>query len=248
MRKTADEKLKKAMPAARPTASRVTAGKAATGGKTAPATKAPPRRRGRTPGATRDNLLKAAIQAFAELGFDGTPVQRISRQARSNDRMLYYYFGSKEKLFVAVLESIYREMWDGESALALDYGDPVGALNTVIRFTMDHYLHHPEMVTLLNTENLHKGRHVSKSRKLKEVSSPALSLVSRILDAGVARGLFRDGLDPMHVYISILALNYFYFSNRYTLSAFLGTDLLDDAHLPAWRQWVSDMILRSVRR
>lgn len=209
---------------------------------------APKRRRGRIPGNTRDNLLKAAIKTFAEQGFDGTPVQRISRVARSNDRMLYYYFDSKEKLFTEVLETIYRQMWDAESALALDFSDPVGALRRVIDFTMDHYLSHPEMVTLLNTENLHKGRHVSKSRKLREVSSPALELTARILDAGVKKGLFRSGVSPRHLYVSILALNYFYVSNRYTLSAFLGTDLLEADNLRDWRDWVADAVLRSVRK
>lgn len=243
MRKIADKQPAKR----KPSPGKSPSGNSPSGNSSGPEAAAP-RRRGRIPGNTRENLLKAAIKTFAEQGFDGTPVQRISRVARSNDRMLYYYFGSKEKLFTEALETIYREMWDAESALDLDFSDPVGALRRVVDFTMDHYLGHLEMVTLLNTENLHKGRHVSKSRKLKEVSSPALNLTARILDAGVKKGVFRSGVAPQHLYVSILALNYFYVSNRYTLSAFLGTDLLEAAHLKDWREWVAEAVLRSVKK
>ena len=195
---------------------------------------------------TRDNILRAATKVFAERGLGGGRINLISRAARSNDRMIYYYFGSKERLFVEVLEKVYRDMWDAESALALDLGDPVAALAQVVNFTMDHYLAHPEMLTILNNENLHEGKYVSRSRQLKELSSPALDLMSRIYRAGVEQGAFRKGVKPLELYLSILALNYFYVSNRHTLSAFLGTDLLGDS-LKSWRRWVVDAITRAVR-
>lgn len=210
---------------------------------------ASPRRRGRPHGNgnTRDSILAAAVRVFAERGLSGGRINLISRAARSNDRMIYYYFGSKEKLFIQVLEKIYRDMTAAESELKLESADPVRALEQIVAFTMNHYLAHPEMITLLNNENLHKGKHVSKSKTMKDLSSPALDLMERVYRRGVEQGVFRAGVPPLHIYLSILALNYFYVSNRYTLSAFLGLDLMGEDNLTAWRSWVADMVLRGVR-
>lgn len=213
-----------------------------------------PSRRGRAParlpgraGDTRNRILQAAVKVFAQRGLGGGRVNLISRAARSNDRMIYYYFGSKEKLFIEVIEKIYRDMWEAESALDLDLTDPVNALKQIVRFTMDHYISHPEMLALLNNENLHKGKYVSKSQAMKELSSPALDLMEQVYRSGVEQGLFRRRIRPLHIYLSILALNYFYISNRYTLSAFLGTDLMNGSNLNAWRAWVSDTVLHAVQ-
>lgn len=202
--------------------------------------------RGRAPH-TRERILQAAVKVFAQRGLGGARINLISRAARSNERMIYYYFGSKEKLFIEVLGSIYRDMWEAERALDLDLSNPVAALEAIVQFTMNHYLTHPEMLTLLNNENLHKGKYVSKSQTLKQLSSPALELMERIYRRGVDLRVFRRGIPPLHIYLLILALNYFYVSNRYTLSAFLGTDLMESANLAAWRQWVVDAVLRAVR-
>lgn len=196
---------------------------------------------------TRENLLNAALKIFAEGGFGGGRINRISRAARSNDRMIYYYFGSKERLFVEVLEKVYSDMWAAESALELESSQPRDALAKVINFTLDYYLAHPEMLAILNNENLHKGKYVSKSKRLKEVSSPALGLIEGIYRRGVESGAFRPGIQPLHLYLSILALNYFYVSNRYTLSAFLDTNLTGEG-LVAWREWIAGMILRTVEK
>jgi len=209
-----------------------------------------PSRRRRAParaGDTRNRILQAAVKVFAQSGLGGGRINLISRAARSNDRMIYYYFGSKEKLFIEVIEKIYRDMWEAESALDLDLTDPVGALKQIVRFTMDHYMSHPEMLALLNNENLHKGKYVSKSQAMKELSSPALDLMEQVYRSGVQQGLFRRGIRPLHIYLSILALNYFYVSNRYTLSAFLGMDLMNSVNLNAWRGWVADTVLHAVR-
>src|SRR5882672_5962060 len=196
---------------------------------------------------TRDSILQAAVKVFAERGLGGGRINLISRAARSNERMIYYYFGSKEQLFVEVLGKIYRDMWEAESALDLDLADPADALAQIVRFTMDHYLAHPEMLALLNNENLHKGRYVSKSKTMKDLSSPALDLMGRIYRRGVEQGVFRRGISPLHIYLSIMALNYFYVSNRYTLSSFLGIDQMAEDNLSAWRAWVADTVLRAVQ-
>ena len=194
----------------------------------------------------RDRLLRAATSVFAQHGLGGGRVKLIASAAKSNERMIYYYFGSKERLFIAVLENVYRQMWKAENALHLDRSPPLDAIKAMSDFTLDHYLSHPEMLTILNNENLHRGRYVSKSKELKRLSSPALDLMSRIYARGVRAGVFRKGLDPVEIYLSILALNYFYVSNRYTLSAYLGINLAGE-QLKSWRQWVSDVIVRAIR-
>jgi AcrR family transcriptional regulator len=197
-------------------------------------------------GHTRESILDAAIRVFADRGLGGARIKAISKAARCNDRMIYYYFGSKEKLFVEVLKTIYQQMTDAERDLSLDLSDPVAALRRLVRFTMEHYLKHPEMVTLLNNENLHRGRYVSKAKSLKRLSSPALEQIDAILRKGVEAGVFRSGIEPLQLYLAILALNYFYVSNHWTLSAFLGRDLMAEQEIGAWQDWVWNMVEKAV--
>ena len=131
--------------------------------------------------ATRDSILRAATKVFAKYGYDGGSVEKISKAAKSYDRMIYYYFGSKEGLFIAVLEGIYRRMDEAEAAIELDASRPVEALTAVIRFVLGYYRKNPEFVTLLNTENLHKGRHIAKSLRAREYSSRAIAIIQELL-------------------------------------------------------------------
>jgi AcrR family transcriptional regulator len=199
-------------------------------------------------GIIRANILSAAIKVFAERGLSGARIATISKLAKSNDRMIYYYFGSKEKLYIAVLETLYRNMTDAERDLALDLADPLDALRRLALFTMRHYIDHPEMITVLNNENLHRGRHVSKAKSLKRLSSPALDMVEKIVSRGIAEGVFRSDVEPLQLYIAIMSLNYFYVANRWTLTAFLGRDLMDKRELASWQDWVWKMLERSVVR
>jgi AcrR family transcriptional regulator len=196
--------------------------------------------------ATRETLLKAAIKVFGKQGLNGARVEQISRAAKSHDRMIYYYFGSKEALFVAVIEETYRRFNEAEARLALDLSQPVQALRDVIAFMWGYYQKHPEFITLLNSENLHRGRHIGKSSKAGEYSSPALEVLSRVLSSGVEAGLFRPGLRARDVYLMIASMGYFYLSNRYTLSTFLGESLEDPAALAQWQQFITDAVLRTV--
>jgi len=196
--------------------------------------------------ATRETLLKAAIKVFGKQGLNGARVEQISRAAKSHDRMIYYYFGSKEALFVAVIEETYRRFNEAEARLALDLSQPVQALRDVIAFMWGYYQKHPEFITLLNSENLHRGRHIGKSSKAGEYSSPALEVLSRVLGSGMDAGLFRLGLRARDVYLMIASMGYFYLSNRYTLSTFLGETLDDPAALAHWQQFITDAVLRTV--
>jgi AcrR family transcriptional regulator len=195
---------------------------------------------------TRDAILRAAIRVFAKDGMSGGRVETISRLAKTHDRMIYYYFGSKEKLFIEVLETIYQRMNDAEAALRIDCADPVAALTAVVHFTWQYYLDHPEFMTLLNSENLHRGKHVKKSARVAELSSPAVSILAQILHAGSERGLFRADLSARDLYLAIAALGYFYLSNRYTLSAFLNADLMQRDAVAHWREFITGTVLRTV--
>jgi TetR/AcrR family transcriptional regulator, upper aerobic nicotinate degradation pathway regulator len=196
--------------------------------------------------ATRESILKAAIKVFSKNGFDGGRVEQISKAAKSYDRMIYYYFGSKEGLYIAALEEIYRRFNEAESELQLDESKPREALRKVIRFMWTYYLKHPEFITLLNTENLHRGRHIGKSERAKDYSSPAVGVLQRVLQTGVAQGLFRADLLARDLYLTIAGLCYFYLSNRFTLSAFLGEDLEAPAALQQWQAHVIDTVERTV--
>ena len=126
---------------------------------------------------TRDNILRAATKVFARYGYEGGSVEKISQAAKSVDRMIYYYFGSKEGLFIEVLEDMYRRMNDAELALVLDPEQPVASLQGVIDFVVSYYSKNPEFITLLNTENLHRGKHISKSNRARDYSSPAIAII-----------------------------------------------------------------------
>jgi len=213
---------------------------------TRPASPRKPGVRERAAQATRDAILRAATKVFAKHGFAGGRIEQISKAARSHDRMIYYYFGSKEALFIAVLEDTYRRFNDAESALALDTSRPDEAMRTVIRFIWSYYQKNPDFITLLNTENLHRGKHIGKSLRAREYSSPAISITERVLQSGAEQGLFRADVAARDIYLMIAALGYFYLSNRFTLSAFLGEALEAPEAMAHWEAFLIDAVLRTV--
>ena len=195
---------------------------------------------------TRESILRAAIKVFAQHGYDGGSVEKISRLAKSYDRMIYYYFGSKEGLFIEVLEDMYRRMNDAELALVLDPEQPVASLQGVIDFVVSYYSKNPEFITLLNTENLHRGKHISKSSRARDYSSPAIAIIRQLLESGARQGVFRPDMVARDVYLLIAATGYFYVSNRHTLSAFLGEDLKAPEAMAHWRDFIITTVLRTV--
>jgi AcrR family transcriptional regulator len=205
-------------------------------------------RANRDPERTRARILQAAKVDFARHGLGGARVDRIAAGAGANKRMLYYYFGSKDELFLAVLEQSYAEIRSAEQALDLEHRDPREALKRLVKFTWTYYLDHPEFITFLNSENLHKGRHVRRSRRVREMHSPLVKTLRRVLATGERQGLFRKGIDPVQLYISVAAEGYFYLSNRYTLSGIFDRDLMAPRALAARARHIVDTILCSVRK
>lgn len=195
---------------------------------------------------TRTRILNAAIKVFTQNGYSGGRIEQISSEADSNDRMIYYYFGSKEKLFVRVLEHTYEQFNRAESLLQLDLSSPVQSLRDLVAFVWSYYVEHPEFVAILSIENLHKGKHAKQSSELRRLSGEAVDVLRPIIEAGQQQGLFRAELDIKHVYLMIASLCYFYNSNQHTLSAFLGHDLAQPSEQADWAHFISDLVVRGV--
>ncbi len=170
-------------------------------------------------------ILKAARDEFTEHGFAGGRVDRIAVRAGVNKRLIYYYFGNKDELFLSVLEHTYADIRQAEQGLHLDALEPVEALRTLVRFTWRYFLDHPEFLSLLASENLSRASHLKQSGKIREMHSPLVQLLDRLLERGRAQGLFRAGIDPVQLYISIASLGFFYLANNHTLSVIFGRDL-----------------------
>ncbi|CAG9271434.1 TetR/AcrR family transcriptional regulator [Paraburkholderia unamae] len=212
--------------------------------KSAPVTKAPPRQR--DPEVTRARILEAATKEFAKLGLAGARVEAIATRAKSNKRMIYHYFGSKEELFVAVLEEAYADIRSAELKLDLDHLTPEEALVALVTHTWNYYLKNPEFMTLVNSENLHKARHVKKSERFRELHHGFISMLQRILDRGVEAGAFRSGVDARQLHITMAAIGYYYLTNRYTSGVIFDIDFMSKDALKNRLAFNIDTILRLV--
>ena len=197
---------------------------------------------------TQQKILEAATAEFARYGLGGARVDRIASRAGANKRMLYYYFGSKEDLFLAVLEAAYEAIRSAERALDLEHADPREALKRLVDFTWRYSLRHPEFQSLLASENMYKGHHLERSKRVHRLHSPLVGTLRDILRRGERLRLFRPGIDPVQLYISIAAEGYFYLSNRYTLSSIFARDLMAPRALAGRARHIRDMILHAVRR
>jgi AcrR family transcriptional regulator len=203
--------------------------------------------RPRAPARTRERILAAATVEFAGRGLGGARVDAIARRAGANKRMLYHYFGNKEGLFLAVMERTYAHIRHREERLRLEALPPVQAMRKLVRFTFRYFLDHPHFVTLLNSENLHRARHIRRSTRVKEINSPVIAALKDILKRGRDGGVFRAGVDPLQLYISVAGVCYFYFSNVHTLTTIFGRDLLKRAALDERERHVIDVILGYLR-
>lgn len=192
---------------------------------------------------SQSTILAAARDEFAEYGLGGARVDRIAERAGLNKRLIYYYFEDKEKLFQAVLEQAYRDIREQEERLHLTELEPATAVRRLIEFTWDYYLEHPEFITLLNSANLHRARHLAESRRARELNSPLIETLATVLERGRKEGSFRGGVDPVQLYVSIAALAYFYLSNSHTLSAIFGRDLLTPRARSERLSHMTDVIL-----
>ena len=202
----------------------------------------------RNPERNRERILAAALEEFARYGLGGARVDRIASRAGANKRMLYYYFGNKEDLFLAVLESCYANIRRAERRLRLNALDPAEGVRRLIAFTWNYCLKHPEFLTLLISENLHRARHLKRSRQIAAMHSPLVAMLRELLERGLRQGEFRRSVDPVQLYISIAALSYFYLSNRHTLSTIFERDLLSERNKAERLRHINELVLGSLLR
>ena len=202
--------------------------------------------RTRSAEATKARIMAAAKCEFARLGFAGARVDEIADKARANKRMIYHYFGSKERLFQLVLEEAYLDIRNAEQALELDNLPPKQALEKLVVFTWQYYLDNPEFITLVNSANLHRAKHIKGSKRLPASSQKLIGLVAGILDRGVKQGVFRPGVDPLQLNITIAAVGYYYLTNRYTGAVLFERDYMTQDALAERLAFNVDTIMRLV--
>lgn len=195
---------------------------------------------------TRAAILAAATKEFAAHGLGGARVDRIAQAAGTNKRMLYYYYGDKEGLYLAVLEAAYEHIRGEEQKLKLGDLDPVAGMRALCAFTWRYFVAHPEFMSLLNTENLHRARYLRRSTKVRALHSPLVAMISDVLKRGCRDRVFRHDVDPVQLYISIAALGYFYLGNAHTLSTIFGRNLLAPRARAVRQAHVADLVLRSL--
>jgi AcrR family transcriptional regulator len=197
---------------------------------------------------TQQEILRAAMDEFAERGLGGARIDGIAERAGVNKRLIYYYFGGKDELFLAVLEQTYADIRDAERELHLERLSPPDAVRRLVSFTWEHYLAHPEFLTLLNSENLHRARHLKASKRILEMNSPLVQTLGDVLERGRRDGVFRGGVDAVQLYISIAGLAYFYLSNNHTLSTIFGRDLMATKALSERLSHITEVVMGYVLR
>jgi TetR/AcrR family transcriptional regulator len=186
--------------------------------------------RKRNPGRTQEAILNAAETEFCKHGFNGARVDKIAKRSRSNTRMIYHYFKNKENLYLACLERIYIKVRTEEARLDLKHEAPAEGMSKLVEFTFRHLLNNPEFVRMVMNENLLHGRYLRQSELVPALTLHLVETLRDLLRRGERAGIFRKGVDPVQLYITILGVCYIHLSNRYTLSTMFQKDLAD----PAW--------------
>jgi AcrR family transcriptional regulator len=206
------------------------------------------KRRIQDPEGTRRNIIEIATQEFADKGFSGARIDDIAARTNTSKRMIYYYFGDKEGLFVEVLEQAYSRIRQIETTLELDHIEPESALRALIGFTFDYHNANENFIRLVMVENIHKGVHLTRSRIIGELNLSAITTLRDIYRRGRVAGVFRDGIDDVDLHMSISALCFFNVANRATFSHIFKREMATPDALARRREIVIDTIIRYVRK
>ena len=193
------------------------------------------------------NILDVALVEFAEKGLAGARIDEIAAATQTSKRMIYYYFGSKEGLYLAVLEASYKAMRDTEGELHLDDLEPQAALRRLVEFTFDHHLHSEPYIRVVMTENMQRGAYMAQSQSIQQLNVPAISAIEQLYARGVQSGCFRPGLDAIDLHASISALSFFNVANRHTFGLLFKRDYADPCVAAQRRETVVQTILRYVQ-
>ena len=199
------------------------------------------------PARTMAGILEVATHEFSEKGLSGARIDEIAAATQTSKRMIYYYFGSKEGLYVAVLEESYRRVREIEAALHLDDLAPAQALRALVAFTFDHHLANTDYIRLVMTENIQRGQYLAQSKTIQSLNVPAISAIARLYERGVTDGIFRPGLDATDIHASISALTFFNVSNQHTFGLIFKGDWRSEKAVAARRDSIIEMVVRFVR-
>ncbi len=199
------------------------------------------------PEGTKRNIIEVATREFADKGLSGARIDEIAAKTKASKRMIYYYFGSKDDLYLKVLETAYSEMRATEATLGLEGLPPLEALEKLVRFTFDHHNDNEDFIRLVMIENIHHGEYLERSPVIQKMNLTAIDAVRRLYQRGVEQGVFRAGLDPIELHWQISALCFFNVSNRPTFSKIFKRDLGSIDSLASLREAVVEMVLRQVR-
>ena len=192
---------------------------------------------------TRAEILDVAQREFARHGYAGARIDDMAALMRTTKRMIYYYFGGKENLYVTVLEKAYSEVRAAESAIDVEHLAPVEAIRTLAELTFDHHEQHQDFIKLVSIENIHQAEHLRKSEALGKLGAPVVELISRILDAGRAGGDFVADVDAVDVHMMISSFCFFRIANQHTFGALFGRDLTAPRHRSRYREMIGEMIV-----
>jgi AcrR family transcriptional regulator len=200
-----------------------------------------PREKQRDADRTRAELLQVATEVFAEHGYSGARVDEIAERTRTTKRMIYYYFGGKEQLYLAVLEAAYLGIREAEQELHADELDPVAAVRRLAEATFDHHIAHTDFIRLVSIENIHRGEFIRQVDSLRELAQPAMVLLETILERGRADKLFRQDVDALDVHLMISSYCVFQVANRHTFGYLFGLDF--DAKRDHFRALIGDVVV-----
>jgi AcrR family transcriptional regulator len=199
------------------------------------------------PEGKQQNIIEVATREFAEYGLAGARIDEIAAKTKSSKRMIYYYFGDKEGLYLRVLEAAYSKVRATEATLHLDDLEPLEALRKLVKFTFDHHNANEPFIRLVMIENIHHGEYLLRSKAIQNLNVTAINTISRLYARGVAAGVFRPGLDPIDLHWQISALCFFNVSNRATFSKIFSRDLKSKKALARLRDQTVEMVERFAR-
>ena len=203
-------------------------------------------RNSRDPEQTRSTIIKAATEEFATRGLKGARVDAIAKRTRTTRAMIYYYFRSKEGLYLRVLEQAYRGIREAEKTLDLAHLPPEQAMRRLVAFTFDYYQSNPDFVALVIAENQSGGKFIRKAHRMHRMNVSIIETISAVLHVGAIDGVFRRGVDPVDVHMTIAALGWFQIANRHTFGYLFGRDMTSRAYIERTRELVTAVVLRYV--
>ncbi|WP_218221631.1 TetR/AcrR family transcriptional regulator [Nesterenkonia sp. Act20] len=204
-------------------------------------TQTPPRQRDAV--RTRAEVLAVATEVFADDGYSGARIDEIARRTRTTKRMIYYYFGGKEQLYLAVLDNAYRGIRKAEQTLQVDEMNPIDALRELAELTYEHHLRNSAFIRLVSIENIHRGKYIRKLESLSDLGQPAVTILDGIIAQGKKQGAFREEVNALDLHLLISSYCVFQIANRYTFSYLFDPDFTTQPRRDRMRGLIGDVVV-----